>query len=99
MKNTLEPSNKETLSYEETCEIGRIPDKENPLLIDEKNQISRYRYKTIHAMFMNNNWSMRQYLEYYNNLDTLPFLESLRNFTQYYIDRGVDVFKEAISGN
>jgi len=41
---------------------------------------------------------MRDYLEYYNNLDVEPLLEALQNLAQYYVDRGVDVFKDAISG-
>ena len=42
---------------------------------------------------------MRELLEYYNNLDVKPFIEAIGNMTQYYIQRGVDIFKNAISGN
>ena len=49
-------------------------------------------------MFIENDWSMREYLEYYNNLDVAPMIDALETFTEYYSTRGVDPFKSAISG-
>ena len=28
-----------------------------------------------------------------------PFLEAIENMTEYYVHRGIDVFKQAISGS
>ena len=97
-KNTLEPSVKDTLTEDEISIINRTPNKENMLQSQEIKQIGHYRYQKILEMFISNNWSMKEYLEYYNNLDTFPFIQSLDNFCKYYTERGVDVFKEAISG-
>ena len=97
-KNTLEPYENEALSEEEIALIGRTPNKENLLTSLEITQIAHYRYQKIKEMFVENNWSMREYLEYYNNLDTKPFIEALENLSRYYVDRGVDVFKDGVSG-
>ena len=96
--NTLEPSANDNLVEEELEIIQRTPSRETPLLSSEKELIGRHRYDTIQEMFVANNWTMRDYLEYYNNLDTQPFIDALETFCQYYVDRGIDVFKEAISG-
>ena len=37
------------------------------------------------------------WLEYYNNLDVTPFLETLEKVKAYYTKRGVDIFKDAVS--
>ena len=55
-------------------------------------------YTELRTLFEGNKWTMKEFLIYYNNLDTEPFIEALENLTSYYFDRGVDVFKDAISG-
>ena len=98
-RNTLEPVVGEVLSEEEKYIIGRTPDKKkNPLKADEQLKIGQFRYQKVQKMFIENGWSMKQYLIYYNNLDVGPFIAALKNFSQYYVDRSVDVFKDAISG-
>ena len=37
------------------------------------------------------------WLEYYNNLDVTPFLETLEKMKAYYTNLGVDIFKDAVS--
>ena len=37
------------------------------------------------------------WLEYYNNLDVTPFLETLKKMKAYYTKLGVDIFKDAVS--
>ena len=37
------------------------------------------------------------WLEYYNNLDVTPFLETLEKMKAYYNKLGVDIFKDALS--
>ena len=37
------------------------------------------------------------WLEYYNNLDVTPFLETLEKMKAYYTKLGVDIFKDAVS--
>ena len=97
--NTLEPSSSDRLAEDELKIILRTPTRESPLLPSEKELIGQYRYHTIREMFLTNNWTMRDYLAYYNNLDTQPFIDVLETFCQYYVDRGVDVFKDGISGD
>lgn len=97
-RNTLEPSVGENLSDEEINIINRRPDPNNPVQTEEQQHIGWFRYQMVRKMFMTNRWSMREYLTYYNDLDTQPFVEALNNFNQYYIDRGVDIFKDSISG-
>ena len=69
-----------------------------PLTSEEKYLVAQHRYDSLRDMFLDNNWTMRELLEYYNNLDVKPFIEAIENMTQYYIQRGVDIFKCAISG-
>ena len=37
------------------------------------------------------------WLEYYNNLDVTPFLETIEKMKAFYTDIGVDIFKDAVS--
>ena len=37
------------------------------------------------------------WLEYYNNLDVTPFLETLEKMKAFYTNIGVDIFKDAVS--
>ena len=41
--------------------------------------------------------TFRDWLEYYNNLDVTPFLETLEKMKAYYTKLGVDIFKDAVS--
>ena len=78
--NTLEPGNSE-LTDTEIELIGRVPTKDIPLTTTETVSIGQFRYHELCQMFDDNNWSMRELLEYYNNLDVQPFLEALDNLT------------------
>lgn len=97
-KNTLEPSKDEILTEEECNMISRIPSQENPLTNEEILVIGSHRYASLQQMFYENQWTFRDFLIFYNNRDVQPFLAALDNLTRYYVDRGVDIFKEAISG-
>ena len=37
------------------------------------------------------------WLEYYNNLDVIPFLETLEKMKAYYTKLGVDILKDVVS--
>ena len=37
------------------------------------------------------------WLEYYNNLDVTPFLETLETMKEFYTKLGIDIFKDAVS--
>ena len=37
------------------------------------------------------------WLEYYNNLDVEPFIEALNKMRGFYIERGIDILKDAVS--
>ena len=41
--------------------------------------------------------TMKDYLKYYNNLDTVPFVESIQTMVNLYKKRGVHIFRDAIS--
>ena len=41
--------------------------------------------------------SFKDYLIYYNNLDTAPFCEALGTFLTIYFDEGIDIFKDFIT--
>ena len=41
--------------------------------------------------------TFRDFLVWYNNLDVEPFAEAVENFQQFYFEKGIDVFKTAIS--
>ena len=96
--NTLEPGSKNDLSVEELRLIGYDSQSHTPITSSEQFIIGQYRYEKLKSTFVKNKWTIRDYLKHYNNLDVQPFLVALENMTQYYKDRGVDVFKEAVSG-
>ena len=41
--------------------------------------------------------TFRDFLVWYNNLDVAPFVAAVGNFQKFYFQKGVDVFKTAIS--
>ena len=41
--------------------------------------------------------TMRDFLEWDNNLDVVPFLDAIEKMTKFYAERGMDMFKCAIS--
>ena len=65
--NTLEPGKNSTLTDEEITVIGRRPCKENPLTENECREIGVFRYNTLRDNFNDREWTMRDYLEFYNN--------------------------------
>ena len=66
-RNTLEPLKNETISADEIVLIGRIPTMCTPLSESQIVQIAESRYYTLRSNFVDNNWSMRNYLTYNNN--------------------------------
>lgn len=94
-KNTLED---EQFTAAECGAIGRTPNTENPPTREEILTIGHRRHQILETMFHVKEWSIRDYLIYYNNLDVVPFLTALTNLSGYYEARNVDLFKQAISG-
>ena len=41
--------------------------------------------------------TFKDFLKWYNNLDAEPFVKAIQNFQQFYFQKGIDVFKTAIS--
>ena len=41
--------------------------------------------------------TFREFLIWYNNLDVKPFVEAVKKFLNFYFEKGIDVFKTAIS--
>ncbi len=96
--NCLEPKEDDPLSTSEKELISRAPTTQNPLTEAETRVIGGVRYSEIKLMFEEKKWTMQEYLVHYNDLDVVPFLEALNNLSKYYEDRGVDLFKESVSG-
>ena len=97
-ENTLEPRDGSGLSEQELQLIGRVPTKISPLTAAERVVIGRHRYTSVKTLFDESSWTIKEYLEHYNNLDTGPFIQALGNLVDYYASRGVDIFKESLSG-
>ena len=66
--------------------------------ISEFKDIDTQKYFDLQNMFYRNNWTFKDYLIYYNNLDTSPFITALNNLVKYYFSRSIDPFKDAFSG-
>lgn len=41
--------------------------------------------------------TFRDFLVWYNDLDISPFVKAVERFQQFYFQKGIDVFKSAIS--
>ena len=41
--------------------------------------------------------TMKDYLEYYNNLDVIPFIEAVEQMKNFYQDKKLDLFKDGVS--
>ena len=56
------------------------------------------KYNAVREKWRELEWdNMRDYLEYYNNLDTGPFVKAVEKMLEMYFAQGMDVFKVAIS--
>ena len=101
-RNTLEPESMKDLEPFEIKSIGtarKSGEKEKMTLTkEERIVVGHLRYQRLKEMFECKKWTIRDYLKFYNNLDVVPFLTALENLSTYYKDRGVDVFKDAVSG-
>ena len=55
-------------------------------------------YKTCVEAWNNNNMkTMKDYLEYYNNLDVIPFIEAVEQMKNFYQAKKLDIFKDGVS--
>ena len=55
-------------------------------------------YKELRKIWNDNQMTcFKDYLVYYNNLDTEPFCEALESFLKIYFDEGIDIFKDFIT--
>ena len=97
LRNSFEPQKSDSINEDEIKSIGRKPTKTTPLTSTEVTQIGQYRYCKLQKMFYDKNWNMRDLLIHYNNLDVLPFVEAIKNLISYYMERNIDVFKDAVS--
>ena len=56
------------------------------------------RYAELCEMWVTKRWrTVGDYLEYYNVQDVVPFLVAVKNYTLQFKDRGVDMYRDAIS--
>ncbi|XP_063687079.1 uncharacterized protein LOC134820563 [Bolinopsis microptera] len=98
-RNTLEPTPGEVLIEEEQQVANQYPRSEDSTLLspDQVVGVGIYRYEKLRLLFQEEGWTFADFLAYYNNRDVEPFLQAIENQTQYYEERGVDIFKQAIS--
>ena len=55
-------------------------------------------YKICIDAWNNNNMkTFKDYLEYYNNLDVIPFVEAVEKMKVFYRERNLDIFKGGVS--
>ena len=55
-------------------------------------------YAMIRRTWQERGWqTMKDYLIYYNNCDTLPFVSAVKKLIQMYLVQSVDIFKQTIS--
>ena len=60
--------------------------------------ISEEDYAYCHQVWRDHQMStFRDFLVWYNNLDVEPFVKAVEKFQQFYFEKGIDVFKSAIS--
>ena len=82
--------------------IDRLKETQFPPFEEFKDLVSQpgglEKYNEIEQIFYSKKWTFKEYLQYYNNLDTGPFIEALDNLVKYYNERNIDPFKDAISG-
>lgn len=52
---------------------------------------------SVRACGKRNAWKLRDFLEWYNNLDVQPFVQAVQNLQKYYFERRIDIFKCSIS--
>ena len=96
--NTLEPLEQKDLTESEVRLLGYTDTKDKLFTAEDAKVIGQSRFRDLKNRFEENKWNIRDYLIYYNNLDVKPFIDALENMTNYYTERGVDVFKDAVSG-
>ena len=77
--------------------MGGAPNKEKYVTDKDAKLIGFFRYHKLKTRYQERDQSMKDYLIVYNNADVQPFLTALQNMCNYYTDRGVDVFKNAVS--
>ncbi len=63
----------------------------NKNITDEEYQVC------VDAWKDNNMKTFKDFLEWYNNLDVLPFIEAIEKMKQFYIDKRLDIFKDGVS--
>ena len=51
----------------------------------------------INAWKDNNMKTFKDFLEWYNNLDVLPFIEAVEKMKQFYKMKKLDIFKDGVS--
>jgi hypothetical protein len=40
---------------------------------------------------------LKDYLEYYNNLDVIPFIQAVEQMKKFYQSKKLDIFKDGVS--
>ena len=64
----------------------------------KKSNITDEEYKICVDAWNNNNMkTFKDFLEWYNNLDVLPFIEAVEKMKQFYKMKKLDIFKDGVS--
>ncbi len=83
-KNTLEPQKSERLTDEEVLVIRRRPTNNVPLTDGEVQAIGTYRYQKLSTMFYDRQWTIRDFLVYYNSRWVCLYFVGLLLFNRLY---------------
>ena len=60
--------------------------------------ITEEEYEYLHRVWQEEGMeTFKDFLEWYNNKDVAPFVQAVQKLQQFYFDRGIDVFKNAVS--
>ena len=86
--------------FDDICKLGTtcLPPREAFFSQLKGSNISDEDYSYCQTIWENNKMTTFQdFLMWYNNLDVKPFVEAVQKFQHFYFDKGIDVFKVAIS--
>jgi hypothetical protein len=51
----------------------------------------------VNAWKNNNMKTFKDFLEWYNNRDVIPFIQAIEKMKQFYINKRLDIFKDGVS--
>ena len=96
----------EWLNSIDKLELDRLPPFESfysdlrssNCLVTEEDKTGLSNYQMLKDVWTTNNFrTMKDFLEWYNNLDVIPFIDAIKVQKEFYNDFNLDMFKDGIS--